>query len=56
LKLVVIWANPDATCPTICFDGFAALVNLQVFPGKYKAADTPLNVGFTAPTVKATWQ
>jgi hypothetical protein len=54
LKLVVIWANPDATCPTICFDGFAALVNLQVIPGKYKAADTP-GGSFTAPTVKATW-
>lgn len=26
LKLVVIWANPDATCPTICYDGVAALV------------------------------
>ena len=26
LKLVVIWANPDASCPSICYDGLAAQV------------------------------
>jgi len=26
IKLVVTWANPDATCPNICYDGFAAQV------------------------------
>ena len=26
LKFVVIWANPDASCPSICYDGLAAQV------------------------------
>lgn len=56
LKLVVIWANPDATCPTICYDGVAALVNLELTAGIYKPDDVTANSGvFTAPSVKATW-
>jgi hypothetical protein len=56
LKMVVIWANPDATCPTICFDGVSALVDLKLTAGKYKADDVAANAGaFTAPSVKVTW-
>ena len=54
--MVVIWANPDATCPTICFDGVAALVDLTLTAGKYKTADVTENGGtITAPSVKVTW-
>lgn len=53
---MVIWANPDATCPTICYDGVAALVKLELTAGIYKNADVSANnFVFTAPSVKATW-
>lgn len=56
LKLVVIWANPDATCPTICYDGVAALVQLELTTGTYKNADVTANSNtFTSPSVKVTW-
>jgi hypothetical protein len=54
--MVVIWANPDSTCPTICFDGVAALVDLTLTAGIYKALDVTANNGaFTAPSVKVSW-
>ena len=54
--MVVIWANPDSTCPTICFDGVAALVDLTLTAGNYKPDDVTENSNtFTAPSVKVTW-
>lgn len=54
--MVVIWANPESACPTICFDGVSALVDLTLTAGIYKTADVTANNNvFTAPSVKVTW-
>jgi len=56
MKMVVIWANPESACPTICFDGVSALVDLTLTAGIYKTADVTANNNvFTAPSVKVTW-
>ena len=52
MKLVVIWANPDQSCPNICFDGFAAQVQHTLIPGQYK---DQANTAVTAPSVKVNW-
>lgn len=36
LKLVVIWASPDTTCPNICYDGLSALVTQTLTVGYYR--------------------
>ena len=56
MKLVVIWANPDATCPTICYDGLAGIVTQTLTVGYYRFFERTLGAAVTPPTIKVTWR
>jgi hypothetical protein len=56
MKLAVIWANPDTTCPNICYDGVSALVTQTLTVGYYRPLEIQLGAAVTTPSVKVTWK